>query len=121
MVLHIYNPLKCKSSVVFSQFSRRKVLDVIYSLERDDLIPRDLTVTSEHITRSGCAQFVSQKSLLTVYLDAANQWPTCWSNVLPIGAGFAFHEHIIGGNGSVVSIASIPSSDLSRDDLAVTR
>lgn len=110
-------PALAESGTVFAQRSRRKIHDIVYSFESDSLRPRDISLVSDHITRSGVAQLQFQQEPIN----------TCWMRLTngkligltyyPDESVFGFHPHEIGGNGLVRALSIIPSTDTSREEL----
>jgi hypothetical protein len=111
-------PVRAENGTIFVQRSRRKVLDVIYSFERDQLKPRDLTITSDDITISGVCEMSFQQEPLNVVWMRLTNGKLVGLTYYPDENVYAFHPHIIGGTDSkVVSISTIPSASADRDEL----
>lgn len=111
-------PVQAENGTIFMQFSRKKMQDIIYSFERDQLKPRDLTIFCEHITGSGASEIVFQQEPIN------NIWVRRTDGLLlgytyyPDEAVFAASRHPVGGvDVKVRSMAVIPSADASRDEL----
>lgn len=111
-------PLRIGSSIVFVNRSEMKAMDVSYLFSEDRLADKDLTIVSEHVIRQGG----------TVVQCAFQQNPHCigWF-VLSDGTlaaltynqeqeVIAWHRHTI-TNGSVESIAIVPNSTGTEDDV----
>lgn len=111
-------PIEAESGLIYLQRARRKIFDVIYSFERDQLKPRDLTILSEHITRNNITQMAFQQEPLNVVWMVRGDGALVGMTYYPDEAVFACHKHIIGGTDAAVKCLSvIPSSDGSRDEL----
>lgn len=110
-------PIQAENGTVYCQRARRKLMDVIYNFERDQLKPRDLTLASEHITRTGIAQLQHQQEPNNTIWMRLTDGSLRGMTYYPDEAVFGAHRHVIGGNGVVKSISVIPSSDGARDDL----
>lgn len=110
-------PIQAENGTVYAQRARRKLMDVIYNFERDQLKPRDLTLASEHISRTGIAQIQHQQEPLnTIWMRLTNGLLKGMT-YYPDEAVFGAHRHVIGGDGVVKSISVIPNADGSRDEL----
>lgn len=110
-------PVRVGYSVLFVQKSGRKLKELAYSFQQNGYVPADLSVLSEHITLGGITQMAWHKE---PYVCA---WGVRNDGVL---LGFTFnreqdvvgwHRHILGGNGIVESIATIPHPDGDKDEL----
>lgn len=111
-------PIQAESGTLFAQFSRRKFHDVIYSFERDQLKPRDLSVTSEHITRTGIAEMKFQQEPINCAWMRLTNGELVGFTYYPDEAVFAPSGHVIGGtDAKVKSISVVSSPDGSRDEL----
>lgn len=110
-------PIQAESGTVFVQRARRRIHDIVYSFERDSLKPRDLTLPSEHITRTGVCEIKFQQEPINTIWARRTDGLLIGYTYYPDEAVFAAHRHVIGGDGKVKSISVIPSSDGSRDEL----
>lgn len=111
-------PIQAENGTIFMQRARRKLMDIIYNFERDQLKPRDLTLPSEHITKGNVAEMTfQQEPVNSIWLRLSDGGLRAMT-YYPDEAVFAAHRHIVGGTDvSVKSISVIPSSDGSRDEL----
>lgn len=117
-------PVQVNNALLFIQHAKRRMHELRYIFEDDGFASPDMTVLAEHLTRARIIQIEYQQEPIN----------TLWV-LLSDGAllGFTYerpsdilgwHRHVIGGTDAVVeSIAVIPSTDLSRDELwlGVTR
>ena len=111
-------PVQAESGTIFAQRARRKLHDIIYSFERDQLKPRDLTITSEHITKTGMAEVKFQQEPVNSVWIRRTDGLLIGYTYYPDEAVFGAHRHILGGtNVAVKSLSVIPSADGSRDEL----
>ena len=117
-------PRRIGTAVLFVQRGGRKVREMTYSYELDSYVSKDITIASEHILRDGVRAI---KSAVTL-----EPTPTYWL-VLSDGSLasctydrdqniVAWSRHELGGfsaltDGLVKSIASIPSTAGTEDDL----
>ena len=108
-------PLRISSVVLFVQRARRKLREIVFSLETDGFRTPDLTILADHITESGLREIIYQQEpdsqvhcvredgVLATLTYQREQDVAGWS------------RHILGGrfgNGPAVveSVASIPGS-----------
>lgn len=111
-------PIRTVNGTTFVQTARRRLFDVIYSYERDSLQPQDLTLASEHITRTQVTSIAYQQEPVNVIWGVRTDGVLIGMTHYPEQDVYGWHRHTIGGTDVVVeSIASIPSPDNSRDDL----
>lgn len=111
-------PIAIESGTVFMQRARRRMHDVVYSFDRDQLKPRDVTVASEHITSTGVSEMVYQQEPINNIWMRRTDGLLIGMTYYPDEAVFAAHRHVIGGTDvKVRSIAVIPSADETRDEL----
>ena len=113
-------PVSIESGTVFMQRARKKILDIVYNFDRDQLKPRDTTVACEHITGSGISEIAFQQEPDSLVWLRREDGLLVSMTYYPDEQVFAAHRHPIGGVDVVVeSISTIPSSDGSRDELAL--
>lgn len=117
-------PIRIDEAVLFLQRSGRKVREFAYSFEKDNYVAPDMSLLSEHITLTGLYEMAYQQEPDSVV------WATRGDGKL-IGLTYqrdqeviAWHPHEVGGSyqgghAVVESVASIPSSDGTRDELWV--
>lgn len=110
-------PIQAESGTIFVQRARRRLHDIVYSFERDQLKPRDITIASEHITRTGVAEVKFQQEPINVIWARRTDGTLVGMTYYPDEAVFAAHRHALGGSGLVKSISVIPAPDGSRDEL----
>jgi len=102
---------------LFIQRAGQKLLEMAYVFEDDGFASPDMTVFSEHILRGGTVDISFQQE----------PQPTIWmvrEDGTLVGVLYSreqdiigWHRQLIGGDGIVESIAAIPSTDESRDEL----
>lgn len=121
-------PVQVGKSVLFVQRHKRKLRELTYLFEVDGFRAPDLTVLSEHITNGGVVQLAytqePQSIVWAVRADGALLGMTYERDLDALRVGW--HRHILGGPGNatggpaqVRSVAVIPSSDGTRDELWV--
>lgn len=113
-------PFTAESGTIFIQRARRKVHDLIYNYDRDQLKPRDIVVVSEHITKTGISQIVFQQEPFNVIWMRRTDGLLIGLTYYPDESVFAAHRHPLGGTDAMVkSLSIIPSADESRDELTM--
>lgn len=117
-------PVQAESGLLFVQRARRKLFDMLYSIDVDRLKPRDLTLAAEHITKTQLVQLSYQQEPINVIWAIKEDGTLLGFTYYSDEKVFAWHRHIIGGfsdaNGTiakVTNIAVIPSSTGDRDEL----
>lgn len=110
-------PVQVGEAVLFVQRSGRKLRELMYDFGSDQYKSIDTTVLSEHITYGGIIDMTYQQEPHSVV------WCVRADGVL---LGFTYnkeqdvlgwHKHIIGGDGAVECVDSIPNPDKDQDDL----
>lgn len=111
-------PISAESGTIYIQRARRKIYDIIYNFDRDQLKPRDISLACEHITKTGVSQIVFQQEPLNCAWMRRTDGLLIGMTYYPDEQIFGAHRHVIGGTDvKVKSLAVIPSSDQSRDEL----
>jgi len=110
-------PVDAESGTVYVQRARRKILDIVYNINRDELTPRDLSILGEHLSRTGLCEIKVQQEPINCIWGRRTDGLLIGFTYYPDEQVFAFHRHPMGGSGIVRSISTIPSSDTSRDEL----
>lgn len=110
-------PLQVGESVLFIQRAGQKLRELTYDFGQNGFKSSDLTVLAEHITFGGVTSMAYQQEPHSIiWLVKAN------GELI----GFTFnreqdvlgwHRHILGGDGAVESVATIPSPFGDQDDL----
>ena len=111
-------PPQVGNSVLFLQRANRKVREYVYQFESDAYTAPDLAILSEHITEGGIVDMAYQQEPDSIV------WLVRTDGVL-VGMTYeraqdvvGWHRHIIGGaDAKVESVAVIPNTTGSRDDL----
>lgn len=110
-------PVRVGEATLYVQASGRKLRELVFDIQVNNQISRDMSVRSEHITRPLLVQLVRQES----------PWEVVWA-LRSDGVILAFtydrtqevrawSRCIIGGAAVVESLAVIPSDDGARDDV----
>lgn len=120
--------LQVGKSGIFVQRAGRKVREITYYFDVDGFRATDLTVLAEHVTQTGLVELTIQKEpqpfVWAVRNDGVLAGLTYERDVDTFRAGW--HRHILGGTADaagnhtkVESVACIPSSDGTKDELWV--
>jgi hypothetical protein len=112
-------PIRVGESVLFLQASQRKMRSMQFEFQVDNYVAPDVTVRAAEILGRGIVQMTRQEEpyqtiwgaredgqLLSFAFDQ-NQQVRAWA------------RHLLGGNGVVESVSSIPSDDGARDQVWV--
>ena len=111
-------PEKVDGATLYIQKAGRKVRELAYDFQQDVYVSTDLTILSEHITRSGIKEFAYQQEPYNIV------WMVREDGIL-LGLTYnreqkvvGWHRHQLGGTDvKVISIAVIPSTDDTYDEL----
>lgn len=111
-------PVSVQEAVLFVQRGGRKLREAVFSIDSEGVKSRDLTVLSDHITKSGIVAMAYQQE------PNSTLWSARGDGML---LGFTYsrehevngwHRHPLGGTSAKVeSVAVIPAPDGSQDDL----
>jgi hypothetical protein len=111
-------PISAESGTVYVQRAGRKIYDIVYNFNSDQLKPRDVSLACEHISRTGISQITFQQEPVNSAWMRRKDGLLIGMTYYPDEQVFGAHRHVIGGTDSKVkSLAVIPSSDGARDEL----
>lgn len=115
-------PVRAGRAALYVQRAGRKLREMVFVIDADGYKSPDMTALAEHITRGGVTELAYQKELHSIV------WAVRADGAL-LGFTYdrdqdvvAWHRHKLGGafgssNAVVESVACIPKSDGSRDEL----
>lgn len=117
-------PIKAGNAILFLQRAARKLMEQAFSFEADGFRAADMTELAEHITAGGIVEMAYQKEpdsvVWVVRADDTLLGMTYRREQDVVG----WHSHVLGGRSDadglqarVESVAVIPSSDGTRDEL----
>lgn len=114
--------LRVGDATLFVQASGRKVREAVFDIQVNNLVSRDLTVRSEHVTESNLTCMVRQEEPYQLVWCVRTDGQIICLTYDRTQEVRGWSRHIVGGsfgNGDAVieSAAVIPSPDGSRDDL----
>lgn len=118
--------LQVGKSVLFLQKAQRKIRELVYYFDADGFRAQDLTLLAEHVTQGGIIEMAAQNEpqpiLWCVRDDGVLAALTYERDVDTFKVGW--HRHILGGasdaagsDAQVESVAVIPNSEGTRDEL----
>jgi hypothetical protein len=111
-------PPQVGNSVLFLQRANRKVREYVYQFESDAYTAPDLSILSEQITEGGVIDMAYQQEPDSVVWLARSDGVLVGMTYERSQDVVGWHRHIIGGTDTKVeSIAVIPNTTGSRDDL----
>lgn len=115
-------PVKVNEAILFIDFVKRKVRELVYSDELDKHVSPDLTALAEHITESGITSIAIQSnpdSILWCTLDDGSLISLTYDREQNV---VAWSKHPIGGTDVVVqSVCVIPGTSEDQVSLSVRR
>lgn len=112
-------PVSAESGNIFMQRARRRLHDIIFSFEADQLKPRDITLTSEHITQTQVVNMVFQQEPINVVWAIRTDGLLIGHTYYPDQGVFAWHRHPFSAGAKIKDISVIPSADGSRNELSL--
>ena len=111
-------PPQVGNSVLFLQRANRKVREYVYQYESDAYAAPDLSILSEHITEGGVTDMAYQQEPDSVVWLARSDGVLVGMTYERSQDVVGWHRHPIGGtDAKVESVAVIPNTTGSRDDL----
>ncbi|HEY6026734.1 MAG TPA: hypothetical protein VIV09_07550, partial [Pseudolabrys sp.] len=116
------NALRIGKAVLFANAAGRKIMEWQFDWQVNGYRGVDRTVDSEHITHALIADMAYQKNQLGIIWVLLGDGTLAGFTYLPEQQVFAFHRHELGGgyysgNAVVESIAVIPATDQTYDEL----
>ena len=110
-------PVRVNDSTLFAQKSGRKLREIRFTFESDGYSTTDLTVLSEHVTKGQLTQLAYQQEPHSIVWGQGNDGSLLGFTFNREQDVLGWHQHPIGGDGVVESIAVIPHPEGDRDDL----
>lgn len=109
--------IRVGKSTLFVQRTGRKLREMTYQYVINTFQAPDISLVSEHLTKSGIKQ-------MCFTLAPYQQVWMCRNDGTLVGIAYdkdqdcvGWHQHQIGGNGIVESVAAMPAPDITRDEL----
>ncbi len=118
-------PVRTVFGTTFVQSARRKMFDIVYSVDQDSLRPIDVNLAADHITRTGVVAAAYQQEPTNVIWVVRNDGVLIGLTHYPSEKVWGWHRHIIGGYSDVdqtqapvvESISCIPEPGGTYDEL----
>lgn len=110
-------PVVVSTSVCPVQRAGRKLLSLNYVIDRDRVVPTDLTVLADRITRTGIIAIAYQGEPHSIIWCVLGNGKLLGFTYLQEQEVTGWHRHPLGGDGFVESIATIPAPDGDREEL----
>lgn len=113
------SPVNSGKAALFVNRSGRKILEMRYFADDSGFRAYDLSQLAEHVTETGIVEIARQKAPQSLIWAVRNDGVLACMNyerdfdTLRVG----WHRHTLGGDGVVESIAVIPSSDASTEEV----
>lgn len=114
----LVTPEKVDGSTLYIQKAGRKVRELVYDFQQDVYVSTDLTILSEHITRSGVKELAYQQEPYNIIWMVLNNGKLIGLTYNREQKIVGWHRHELGGTDvQVISIAVVPSVDDTYDEL----
>ncbi len=117
-------PIKAGNGILFVQRAGRKLMEQAFSFEDDGFRSGDLTELAEHITAGGIREIAYQKEPDSIVWAVRGDGTLLGMTYRREQDVVGWHQHVLGGRSGadgaqaiVESIAAIPATDGSRDEL----
>lgn len=117
------NPIRIDSHILFMQQGARKLRRYKYQFESDAFVAEDLTLLSEHMTRSGFKKIVHHNAPDSVLWGLRNDGILAAMTYEPENGVYGWHRHSITGRqrdpfltGRVQDVAVLPGPEGSNKD-----
>jgi hypothetical protein len=114
-------PLRAGASTILIQKGQEKVKEITFDLDTDGLVGRDLTILAEHLARGGLTDMVWQQEPELVLWFVRSDGTLVGLSYDPANNTIGWHQHPLGGTGTVESITAIPSGAEDQVYLSVKR
>ena len=114
-------PLRAGSSTIMVQKGKEKIKEVVFNLDTDGLVGRDLTILAEHLARGGLNDMAWQQEPELVLWFVRNDGVLIGLSYDPTNNTIGWHQHPLGGTATVESITSIPAGGEDQVYLSVKR
>lgn len=110
-------PVKVGGSIVFVERSASALRELVYSNELDAYTSEDLTAFAEHLFASGVVQLAYERKPKSVVWAVRADGMLLGCTYLKAQNVAGWHRHVLGGQGVVESVATVPSPDGRVDDV----
>lgn len=114
-------PVVVQNATLFIQSFGKKLMELGYVFEDDSFGAADLTILSNHITEEGLKYIERQESPDDIIWGVTTLGKLVGLTYLRKEKVVGWHQHVIGGDGAVETLASIPGSTQSELWVVVNR
>ena len=114
-------PLRAGNSTILIQKGGEKVREITFDLDTDGLLGVDLSILAEHIARGGLSDMTWQEEPELILWFVRDDGDLVCLTYDRGNNTIGWHEHPLGGTGTVESITSIPSGSEDQVYLSVKR
>ena len=102
-------PLRAGNSTILIQKGQEKVKEITFDLDTDGLLGIDLSILADHIPRGGLTDMVWQQEPELILWFVHSDGRLIGLTYDRANGAIGWHEHPLGGDAVVESVAAIPS------------
>ena len=114
-------PLRAGNSTILIQKGQEKVKEITFDLDTDGLLGIDLSILADHIPRGGLTDMVWQQEPELILWFVHSDGRLIGLTYDRANGAIGWHEHPLGGDAVVESVAAIPSGSEDQIYLSVKR
>lgn len=114
-------PLRAGNSTILIQKGQEKVKEITFDLDTDGLLGIDLSILADHIPRGGLSDMVWQQEPELILWFVHSDGRLIGLTYDRANGAIGWHEHPLGGDAVVESVAAIPSGSEDQVYLSVKR
>lgn len=114
-------PLRAGNSTILIQKGQEKVKEITFDLDTDGLLGIDLSILADHIPRGGLSDMIWQQEPELILWFVHSDGRLIGLTYDRANGAIGWHEHPLGGNAVVESVAAIPSGSEDQVYLSVKR
>lgn len=105
------SPIVKDKRIIFVQNGDLKIRSLEYTIDADDYEPLDITKVADHIVTSGVIQLAYTEGNPDIVWAVKNNGELIGLTYDPVEKIFGWHRHSVGGDGKVLSIATLPKPE----------
>lgn len=114
-------PLRAGNSTILIQKGKEKIKEITFDLDTDGLLGIDLSILADHIPRGGLDDMIWQQEPELILWFVHSDGRLVGLTYDRANAAIGWHDHVIGGSGTVESITAIPSGSEDQVYVSVKR
>jgi len=114
-------PLRAGNSTILIQKGQEKVKEITFDLDTDGLLGIDLSILADHIPRGGLSDMIWQQEPELILWFVHSDGRLIGLTYDRANGAIGWHEHPLGGDAVVESVAAIPSGSEDQVYLSVKR